>query len=85
VLWIDNNGHDSQPAVLQEGDYLFDYIYMTFFGHLKVLGVSSTLGIDSQTVIGDGTAVLTVEGRSTPRGISALTPSRSARKAICLA
>lgn len=46
-LYIDNNNYNTESAALVEDDYEFGKIEMTRYGHLSVLGQTSTLTITS--------------------------------------
>jgi len=70
-LIVDNDGHDGASAGLIEGDYDFESIALSGFGHLEVGGTNSTMVLKEMTVFGDGTATLTPFGTiSTPASFS---------------
>ena len=61
-LWVDNQEHDGESAVLLQGAYAFDILQLEKFGHLIVVGSDSTLTITDSILLGDGSARLTAEG-----------------------
>ena len=61
-LVIDNDELAGQPAALVEGMYQFQEVTLENYGHLVVLGQGSTLSLTNDTIIGDGTATLQIDG-----------------------
>ncbi len=62
ILEVDNGGHDGASAGLVAGTYAFDEIALTGYGHLTVFSPTSVLTLSNDTLVGDGTARLVVEG-----------------------
>lgn len=55
-LHVDNNGDDTLRAGLEEGDYQFDLVELTRYGHLDILGNDSNFTItSSESLHGDET------------------------------
>jgi RHS repeat-associated protein len=62
-LVINNNGNNGAAAGLISGNYTFNSIELTHYGHLDVLGTASSLILTSgANVTGDGTATLAAYG-----------------------
>jgi PKD repeat protein len=71
TLLVDNNNLDGQPAGLEAGDYQFDKISLTRYGHLDVISTTSVMTLTESTLVGDGTARLTCEGTlAIPAGLT---------------
>ncbi|MCP3961978.1 MAG: hypothetical protein GY719_29400, partial [bacterium] len=61
-LVVHNDGNEGQSAGLTAGQYEFDTIELSGYGHLTVISHTSVLTLSNGTLVGDGTARLTGEG-----------------------
>ena len=70
-LIINNNGKNGSYAALPESEYSFDQIDLRGYGNLVVLGGDSSITLDNNTIIGDGTATLETRGAlNVPTGLT---------------
>ncbi|HET89968.1 MAG TPA: DUF11 domain-containing protein, partial [Chloroflexi bacterium] len=61
-LVVDNGHQDNPGAGLLPGAYEFQTIELTRCGHLAIISPTSVLTLSNDTLVGDGTARLVVEG-----------------------